>query len=53
MNGNEVVLIVLLKNYKTKRQRTLILQHYVQQYGALSREAGVKVKEILDEVDNG
>lgn len=51
MSVNEVTLIILLKNFKTKYQRTLILQKYVQKYGALSQEAGIKVREILDEVE--
>ena len=51
MSGNEVVLIILLNHFKTKYQRTLILQKYVQQYGALSQEAGIKAREILDEVE--
>ena len=51
MSANEVALIILLKYFKTKYQRTTILQKYVQRYGALSQEAGNKVREILDEVE--
>lgn len=51
MSENEVVLITLLKYFTIKYQRTIILQKYIQRYGALSQEAGNKVREILDERD--
>jgi hypothetical protein len=51
MSVNEVMLIILLKNFKTKQQQALVLQKYVLQYGALSQEAGIKVREILAEVE--
>ena len=51
MTVNEATLIILLKNFKTKYQRTLILQKYEQRYGALSIETGIKVRKVLDEVE--
>ena len=50
MRANEVVLITLLQNFKTKYQRAIILEKYIQKYGALSQEAGEIIKGLLDEV---
>ena len=47
MNANETVLIVLMQNFRTRRQQALVLEKYVQRYGPLSQEAGERVKELL------
>ena len=47
MNANETVLIVLMQNFRTRRQQVLVLEKYVQRYGPLSQEAGELVKELL------
>lgn len=46
---NEALLIMMLKNLETNPERVLVLQKYVLRYGALSQEAGIKVREILAE----
>ena len=52
MTVSETVLVVLLQGVKTKLQKTIILQKYIQAYGGISEEAGNKIREIMNEVDN-
>ena len=51
MSVSESVLIVLMQNFRTRRQQALVLEKYVQRYGPLSQEAGAKVKELLSRED--
>ena len=47
MTDNEKTLIKILSESKTKEERALLLQSYIQTYGPLSNEAGRKVKELM------
>lgn len=49
---NEAMLIILMRNFTTKYQRTLALEKYVQHYGGLSEQAWQKVKELIAGVDD-
>lgn len=49
MSVNEAMLIILMKNFRTKYQRTLALEKYVQHYGGLSQEAWEKAKALIAE----
>ena len=51
MNAQEATLIILMQNFKTKYQRVLALEKYVQHFGALSQESGNKAKELISECD--
>ena len=51
MSVNEAMLMILMKNFGTKSGRVLALEKYVQRYGALSQDAWVKIKPLLDEVE--
>lgn len=47
MTDNEKKLIEILSKNKTKEEKALLLQSYIQTYGPLSNEAGKKVKELM------
>ena len=49
MSASEKVLIAAMIFFPTRYQRTLLLEKYVQQYGALSEEAGEEAKKLLKE----
>lgn len=51
MSVNEAVLITLLQNFRTKYQRAVILEKYIQKYGALSQEVGEIARRLVDEVE--
>ena len=51
MNVSEATLIILMQNYPMKSQRVLMLEKYVQRYGALSEKAWEKVRELIKEAD--
>lgn len=49
MSVNEALLIIILKSLESKYQAILALEKYIQHYGPLSKKAGDKVREILEE----
>jgi len=49
MSVNEALLIIILKCLESKYEVTLALAKYIQRYGPLSKKAGDKVREILEE----
>ena len=49
MTDNEVLLITALKLAKDSNLRALLLESYIQEYGALPDEVGDKVRQILEE----
>ena len=52
MSINEALFIILIQNFVTKYSRVLALEKYVQHYGPLSREAGEKVRKLIEEADD-
>lgn len=50
MSVPEQVLIAAMIFYPTRYQRVILLETYIQQNGPLSKEAGERVRELLEEV---
>ncbi len=46
---NEMTLITFMRNVPSKRQRTILLERYVQKYGSLSPECWEKVRKLIEE----
>lgn len=52
MSANEAFLILLMQNFRTRYQRVLVLEKYVQHYGPLSQDAEKIARELVEELDN-
>lgn len=50
MSVPEQVLIAAMIYFPTRGQRVLLLEKFIQQNGPLSKEAGDRVLELLEEV---